>query len=207
MNKPLIILGSGGHASVLFDALQLCNRNILGLVDPFITKEETIFKKLKVLGDDSEIEKFNPMNVELVNGVGPSTKSYKKEEIENKYSSLGYTFATVIHPSAIINSQAIIGSGSQIMAGAIIQSRAIIGKSCVINTGAIVEHDCLLKNFIHVGPGAVLCGGVELHDHVYVGANAVIIQNIKVSEKSIIGAGITLTKNLGPSLTYIGQKI
>lgn len=207
MNKPIIILGSGGHASVLFDALQLCNRKILGVVDPFITKEKIIFKKLKFLGDDSEIEKFNPIDIELVNGVGPSTKSYKKQEIEKKYSSLGYTFATVIHPSAIINSQAVIGNGSQIMAGAIIQSRAIIGNSCVINTSAIVEHDCHLKNSVHVGPGAVLCGGVKLNDYVYVGANAVIIQNVKVSEKSIIGAGITLTKNLGPSLTFIGQKI
>jgi sugar O-acyltransferase (sialic acid O-acetyltransferase NeuD family) len=208
MNKSLILIGSGGHASVLLDVLKMCDRKVLGVVDPKLLKEgKSMFNGLKVLGDDSQITKFDTLEVELVNGIGPSTSSFKKQEIENRYSSLGYTFATVIHPSAIINCDAIIGIGVQIMAGAIIQSGVSIAKGCVINSGSIIEHDCMLSSFVHVAPGAVLCGNVKLLDNVYVGANAVITQNIKVSENSIVGAGTTLTKNLGASIKYIGKKI
>lgn len=207
MNKSIIIIGSGGHASVLFDALKLSNRKVLGIVDPKLSAGKIVFNELKVLGDDSKITKFKTSEIELVNGIGPSTTSSKRQEIGQKYSSLGYTFAKVIHPSSIISSQAKIGDGTQVMSGAIIQSGANLGDGCLINSGSIVEHDSKIGNYVHVGPGAVLCGTVELLDNVYVGANAVIIQNIKVSQNTIVGAGTTLTKNLGPSIKYIGKKI
>ena len=33
MEKPVIIIGAGGHAKVLFDCLQLLNVNIIGALD------------------------------------------------------------------------------------------------------------------------------------------------------------------------------
>ncbi len=204
-NKPVILIGSGGHASVLFEILQLSEIDIIGVVNPNLLKGSKVFNELLVLGEDSEILKYNPSEIELVNGLGPSTDSTKKQTIENEYLSLGYSFATVIHPQAIISSCAEIDEGVQVMAGVIIQFGVKIGKSCVINTGSIIEHDCIVKDYVHIGPGAVICGSVELFENVYIGANSVIIQNIKVRENSIVGAGTTLLKDLAPFLTYTGK--
>jgi len=203
-NKPIILIGSGGHASVLYDILKLNNRNILGVVNPSLLKGSTVFNELEVLGDDSTILDFKASDVELVNGLGPSTKSKKRLNISLEYASLGYSFTSVIHPQATISKNTQIEEGVQIMAGVIIQFGANIGKFCVLNTGSIIEHDCLINDHVHIGPGAVLCGSVSLSDNVYIGANAVIIQNIHVEESSIVGAGCTLIKNLGPSLTFTG---
>jgi acetyltransferase-like isoleucine patch superfamily enzyme len=34
MSRPVIVIGSGGHAKVVIDALQRCGRPILGRTDP-----------------------------------------------------------------------------------------------------------------------------------------------------------------------------
>ena len=37
-DKPVILLGAGGHAKVLLEALQLEGRNVLGLLTPDLEK-------------------------------------------------------------------------------------------------------------------------------------------------------------------------
>ena len=68
-NNPIIILGAGGHAKVLADALKLLNRRVLGFLTPDM-EEGSEFCGEQVLGDDSEITKYSSNEVDLVNGVG-----------------------------------------------------------------------------------------------------------------------------------------
>jgi hypothetical protein len=45
-NKPVIIVGTGGHAKVVADMLKLSNREILGFVDPKMdTRVRFLWKK------------------------------------------------------------------------------------------------------------------------------------------------------------------
>ena len=65
----MVILGSGGHAKVLIEALLAGKRQIIGITDPVAEKGATIMG-VPVLGSDIEIEQFAPDKVELVNGIG-----------------------------------------------------------------------------------------------------------------------------------------
>ena len=60
--KPVIVLGAGGHATVLIDCLQRLGAIILGLTDIQKAKGERILG-VEVLGNDGEIASYNPEDV------------------------------------------------------------------------------------------------------------------------------------------------
>lgn len=201
MNKPIIILGNGGHASVLTEILLLQNRKILGFTAP---EEQTNSYGLKYLGTDVIIEKYNPLEVELVLGLGTVGISSVRQSLLEKLKNQGYTFAKCVHPSAIIASTAILYEGTQIMAGAIVQSHAKIGENTIINTGAIIEHDCVIGDHVHVAPGVTLSGSVHIGKGSHIGTGSTIIQGISVGKNTIIGAGATVISNIGTNKKAFG---
>jgi len=204
LNKPVILLGGGGHASVLIEILNLIDSKIIGIVDPDIEKGISIYG-IPVIGGDNKVLDFSIEEVLLVNAVGPKPKNSSRELLSKKFRNLGYQFKTLIHPNAYISKSSIIEEGSQIMAGAIVQAHALIGKCSVINSGAIIEHDCRIGEHNHVAPGAVLCGGVSTEFEVFIGSGAVVLENLHLKANTTIAAGVTLRKNLVNKKIFYGH--
>lgn len=204
MKKPVIIIGGGGHARVLLDALRLNDISILGFTDPNTASSSFSVLGVPFLGGDTSILQFNPMEVELVNAVGSVGSTELRKQIYLKFRSKGYSFATVIHPSAIISQDTSLSDGVQVMAGAIIQAGCRVGSNTIINTRASVDHDCILSDHVHVAPGAILSGNVQLCKGVHVGCGATIIQQICVNENSIVGAGAVVLRDVDANRTVIG---
>ncbi|MGG0655034.1 acetyltransferase [Rummeliibacillus pycnus] len=202
MNKPIIILGNGGHAAVLTDILIAKQREILGYT---ASKKEANTYGLKYLGDDiSIVKQYSPESVELVLGIGSLKPSEFRMDLFNFFKNKGFTFATCIHPSAIIANNAFIAEGVQIMAGAIIQPRSIIKEISVINTGSIVEHDCMIERSIHIAPGVVMSGNVHIEEFSHIGTGAKIIQNINIGHHAMVGAGAVVVKDVAPEKVVMG---
>ena len=195
MNKPIIILGGGGHASVLIDILSFMNSEVIGITDPLLEKGSLV-NGVSVIGCDDRVLDFANSEVLLVNALGPRPKSSTREILSQKFINLGYQFLTLIHPRAYVSSSAKIEDGAQIMAGAIVQAQSHIGMLSVVNTGAISEHDCSVGEHGHIAPGAILCGGVQAGSGVFVGCGAVVLENLRLEANSTIAAGVTLRRNL-----------
>ena len=204
LSKPVLILGGGGHASVLVDALKLNSIDIIGVVDPVLEKGSTVFNDVLVLGNEESVSQYNSSELLLVNGLGPSPKRSNREDLNRKFLDLGYEFCSVIHPSALISPNVKLKMGVQVMAGAVIQSGCEIGFNTVVNTGAIVDHDCILGDYCHLAPGAILCGGVETGSYVFIGTGAKIIENLLLEDRSLVAAGATLRKNLKENQVFYG---
>ncbi|MDD9174931.1 acetyltransferase [Aliivibrio sp. S2TY2] len=194
--KPLIVIGGGGHASVLVDILRQQQREILAIVSPEDISLRRVFSGLTHLKNDDDVLGFSPDSVHLVNGVGMLPKSGLKRKLNEYFLSLGYTFETVISDSAQISSFAEIEQGAQIFSGAIIQAGVTIGAHSIINSGTIIEHDSVIGQYNHIAPRAILCGQVSTYDNVYIGASATVIQNMTLEQGSIVGAGAIVTKNI-----------
>jgi len=137
---PVIVLGAGGHARVLIDALLLNSVKLLGMTD--VNHQSQSLLGVSYLGGDDVIEKYSPSEINLVNGIGSVSQPYLREKIFNRFKALGYGFINVIHPSSIIAKDVKLGEGVQVMAGAIIHSGSQIGSNTIINTQASVDHDC-----------------------------------------------------------------
>lgn len=173
---------------MLVAALQAAKINIAGIVDadPILAGQKIL--DVPILGDDTLIEGYDAGSINLVNGIGSTGVSKRRREIFEHYSTKCYRFADVIHPSAIIDTDASIDEGVQIMAGAIVQAGCKIGRNTIINTGAQIDHDCTIGAHCHIAPGAILCGGVVVGAGSHVGAGATILQNIRLGNGSMVRA-------------------
>lgn len=196
MTKPVILLGSGGHAKVLAAMLKKLTCPVLGVTGPALVEGGEVFG-FPALGGDQAILKFSPDDIELVNGLGslPRDKGLRQKLFE-EFHSHGYRFKTLVDPSAVLAADVQLGEGVQVMAGVIIQAGTLIANNVIVNSGAIVEHDCSIGCHNHIAPGAVLCGAVVTGDNVHIGSGAVVIQGCTIGAGSIIGAGSVLTVSI-----------
>lgn len=196
MTKPLLIIGGGGHATVLFDVLKQQHREVIGFVCPSSFQNSEIFNDVSYFAHDEDVFTFNKNDIKLVNGIGSLPGGTLRASIFNYFGSYGYKFETIVAPRSIVSSYAKLHEGVQVMAGAIIQTGTIIGENTIINTGAIVDHDCNIGKNNHIAPGATLSGLVTSRDGVHIGTGASIIQSVVIEKNAVIGAGATVTKNV-----------
>jgi sugar O-acyltransferase (sialic acid O-acetyltransferase NeuD family) len=206
MNKPVIILGSGGHAAVLADMLQQVNRPIAAIVSPDRNPSNAVFKDIKHLYNDDDILEYAPGDVELVNGIGSVPIGMRSEPLRVKlyryFKSHGYHFSRVVSPHAIISPYATLAEGAQVMANSVIQTDASIGENTIINTAAVIEHDCSIGAHNHIAPGVIISGDVSTEEQVHIGTGASVVHGIRIAKLSIVGAGAVITKDI-PAETIV----
>jgi UDP-perosamine 4-acetyltransferase len=204
-NKRIIILGAGGHARVLIEALKDYRLDIIGLIDVNLEKGTEICG-IPVIGDDEEIAKHSKDDVYLVNGIGSIPGNNHRFKLANDLRNKGYHFLTVVHPSAIIATGAELGDGVQIMAGCVLQSNVSIGQDSIINTGVIIDHDCQIGKNCHLAPGVTLSGGVQVESLVHIGAGSTIIENKKIGAGSVIAAASVVYSDISKNVKYIQKR-
>lgn len=206
MSKSVLVLGSGGHAAVVVDMLRQLNYDIVGLVAQDQPVALPVFDGLIWYSSDNDVLSFDKDTILLINAIGSLPGQNTRFKIYDKFKELGYHFATLVSPSAIVSDYALLFEGVQVMPGAIVNVNARIGENSIINSGAIVEHDCVIGCHNHIAPGAVLSGGVVTNEYVHIGTGAKVVQSIHIGEHTIIGAGATVNKHLDSKKTLYVAK-
>lgn len=196
MSLPVIILGAGGHAKVLIDALLSASAVIAGIVAPDPALAGTNILGVPVLGGDDVVNEYPPSEIQLINGLGSVGLPVNRQQIFEKFKGMGYKFATVIHPSAVLASGVVLGEGAQVMAGVVIQPGSHTGINSIINTRASVDHDCTIGDHVHIAPGVTISGGVTVGTCSHVGTGATVIQGISIGNGCLVAAGAVVTKNI-----------
>jgi sugar O-acyltransferase (sialic acid O-acetyltransferase NeuD family) len=204
MSLPVIILGAGGHAKVLIDTLLLRAVEIAGIVDPDREKHGTSILGIPVIGNDDVVLKQGPSAVILVNGVGSVKQPALRKQLFDSFKAKGFTFASVLHPSAVIAADVLLTEGVQVMAGSVIQTGCVIGRNTIINTRASVDHDCIIADHVHVAPGVTLSGCVVVEDRVHIGTGATVLQGVHIGRDSVIGAGSVVLQDVPEDALVFG---
>ena len=150
--KQYIIYGNGGHSKVIRDIIEITGGEIVAVYD--------------------ENHPYNPEafpNAEAVIAIG-------NNEIRQKIAQeITHTFATLIHPKAVVASHAVVGVGSVILANAVVQEQAIVGKHCIIQPNVTIDHDAQIGDFSIIYPNS------------YVGGEAQIVSLATVPPNTIVG--------------------
>jgi sugar O-acyltransferase (sialic acid O-acetyltransferase NeuD family) len=202
VNLPVIIVGGGGHAKVLLDVLCCMSSTVLGYLAP--TESEDGCDGIEYLGNDEAVSNYSPESIRLVNGVGSVDSQDYRTHVFCRFKEIGYGFATVIHPSAIIASDVRLNEGCQVMAGAVLQPGVCCDENVIINTRAGIDHDCHIGAHSHISVGATLSGGISVGCQTHIGAGSTIIQEVSVGERCIIAAGAVVTHNVPDGATVVG---
>ncbi len=199
IDKPIILLGAGGHGRVLLELLVLNGYSLQGVCDPrLVNVGISCWQSIPVLGDDSYLDQVYPNTVALVIGVGQMPGDKNRENVFKRWYTRGFSFVSVIHPTSWVSDSIDIGEGVQVMAGAVIQPGCSIADNTIVNTMASVDHDCKIGANVHIAPGVTLCGNVTIGHGSFIGAGTTIIQGVSVGEGTVVGAGKTIIGDLLP---------
>ncbi|MDC1535392.1 acetyltransferase [Gammaproteobacteria bacterium] len=196
-SKKYILMGAGGHASVLLDIMRMLEYNIYGVCDPSFIDTNNKWNDLKLLNSDDYVLSLDPDEFNIVNGIGVLPGNEMRIMLQKKIDDSNLLSPTLIHPSASISSKAHLSSSSvQVMSGVVIQTGSKILANTIVNTSASIDHDCLIDKNVTISPGVNICGGVIVEENVFIGAGATIIQGVHIKKNSIIGAGTTVLKDV-----------
>jgi sugar O-acyltransferase (sialic acid O-acetyltransferase NeuD family) len=204
--KPVLIIGAGGHAKVVADALLASGRHVLGFTAGGTTDGEypDVLPGLRVLGSDRILSKYAPMEIDLVNGLGGVDCDGLRRRVQELLEADGWNFTGVCHPTAQASPFASVSAGVQLLAASVIQAGARIGPGSIVNTSAIVEHDSVLDAYVHVAPRAVLCGNTQVGCNSHIGAGAIIVQGVRLGPNTLVAAGAVVIKDFKGRGTLMG---
>lgn len=209
-----MILGAGGHAKVVLDAIHLSGArprpgaraiDVVGLLDSDPALRGSRLMGIPVIGGDEMLPDLLRAGVRhAFVAVGAVGDNSRRQSLAERLWALGFHLLTVVHPGAWVSPHADLGEGTCVLAGAIINAGARVGRNAIVNTGAVVEHDCRVADHAHIAPGARLAAGVEVGAAAHVGLGACVLQGRRVGAAAVVGAGAVVTRDVPAGATAVG---
>ena len=199
--RSVVVIGAGGHATVVVDALVAGGRKPAFILDDNPDKIGTRIGGVVVRGPVTGLSAKELERHWLVVGIA---KNEVRRRLTLDLLKRGARFCGVRHPSAILSPQADLEPTAQIMAGVIVNAGAEVGAHAVLNTGCIVEHDASIGEYCHVGPGAVLAGAVKLEEGAFAATGAKACPFVRLGAWSILGAGAVALRDIAARSTAVG---
>ncbi len=180
----IVLIGAGGHAKAVSEAVQANGDILVGYVDPRPADW------LEVVHFDKDDEAILPVGAGVVLGLGGVTP----EDLERRltlmegYRMAGRDLPPAVHPSAHVSSAAHLDLGALVLAGAVVQPGASLGAGAIVNSGALVEHDTDIGAGAHIAPGAMVLGDCTVGRCAMVGAGAVLLPGAVVADRALVPA-------------------
>jgi UDP-perosamine 4-acetyltransferase len=197
----LLMLGAGGHAKVLIEAVRaLGTMRVVGLLDADATPR-TVFG-VPVIGNESALARLHD------DGVRAAFVAIGDNATRDRWGEtllrLGFERPSIVHPAALVSPSASIGAGCAVLARAVVGADSRIEDLAVVNTAAVIEHDCRIGQAAHAAPGCVLSGGVRVGARSLVGVGAAVRPNVAIGRDAVIGAGAAVVADIPDGACAVG---
>lgn len=167
--KPLIIVGSGGFAGVVIDAVRKSeSHRVIGLIDDFLPVGQHEHG-IPVLGGVSVMEKWSVEDVFIA--IGNCEDRFNVWKRLNDYCP---RLVSIAHTSAVIADTAKISTGCFISAGAYVGNECRIGMMTIINTNATLDHNSVVGEFSHLAPNSNVGSHCTIGNLCTIGAGATV---------------------------------
>lgn len=209
MAEQIVVVGAGGFGRETLDVIEAVIEaggawELLGVVDS--GPSEADLKRLALrgvayLGTEDDWLPTVSGDERFIIAIG---SPIFREKVARRFEEARLRPTTVIHPRAVVGSQARIGDGVVIASGAQISTNVTIGDYVHLNPGSIVGHDATLADFVSVNPGAIVSGNVVVERMTLLGAGSVVLQGLTVRSGSTVGAAACATKDVAAGTTVIG---
>ena len=202
MTQRTIVLGAGGHAKVVLEAIRAAGQlDIVGLLDAELAG--TAVLGATVLGGDDLLPGLRASGVACA--VVALGSNAVRERVGARLRELGFTLPPVLHPAAQVSPSARIEEGAVIMARACIGPLAWVEALAIINTNAVVEHDNAIGRAAHIAPGTALAGTVTVGARALVGVGSAVRPGIRIGADCVIGAGSAVVADVPAGAVVAGS--
>ena len=189
--KPLILLGSGGHAKACIDIVESDSRfYIYGIID---NSKKSKLLGYPIIGRDKDLKKYFKKVKHLLIGVGQIRDNKIRPRLYKLGKSLGYKFPKIVSKRSYISKNSEIQEGTIIFHDVVINSATKIGKNCIINNKCLIEHDVSVGNHCHISTGAIVNGSSKIGDNSFIGSGALISNSKLLPSDSFVKIGSVIT--------------
>jgi len=205
MSKPnLILIGAGGHARACIDAIE--QEGIYRIAGLIGLAQEVGSRHFgyEVIATDAEIPELVEQYQFALITIGQINTAENRIRLYTQALDAGFTFPTVIAPTAYVSSHSTIGKGTVVMHGAIINAGALVGNNCIINSNSLIEHDAHVGDYCHISTGAILNGNTLVGPGSFIGSGAVIKEGVSIGANSLVGMGLMVRHNVGNNAKFLG---
>lgn len=196
----IIIIGTGGHAGVVIDALhKKPEYEIVGLLDDFIPKHTFAYGH-RTLGSVEDSKDYPDCLFFIA--VGDSSG---RETVYKRIRSIANLSASIIHPRSHMGLWSTAGMGTFVASGACVATNCHIGGFSILNTNSSLDHDSTVGEFSHLAPGVVTGGHVTIGNQTLIGLAAMIRDRVKIGNHCTIGMGSVVLEDVPDGCTAWGN--
>ena len=202
--KRLIIIGAGGMGRTVYsNALESVGYGdafeVKGFIDDDFHALDGFPNYPPVIGT---ISGYLPEADDVfVCSIGGASRKPCMENIISR----GGEFINVIHRTARLLTNVVIGKGNFIGADTVIGNDVVIGNYNMIQSYTIIGHDVRMGDFNRIDTRVTCVGGVVIEDEVNIHTSAVISHKVTVESKSRVAALSFVIKDVKTGTTVIGN--
>lgn len=117
----------------------------------------------------------------------------------------GLNLISVIHPSAHIMPDAIIGENCILLANSFVGYRTEIRDGVILNTGASIDHHTLIDECSSIDPGVIIAGNSLIGKLSRIHTGAIVVNKIRIGDNVTVGAGSLVLQDVPPNVTVYGS--
>lgn len=198
--EPILVIGAGGHGSVVVDALLRAGRAPTAIMvsDDRAPPGGGTLLGCALVRPALPVDPWTgPLHVAIGDGAA-------RRALLERSGVPRHRWWVVVHPMASVAGSASVGRGAFVAAMAVVGPRARVGDAAIVNHGAIVDHDCVVGDDAHIAPCASLGGGVSVGRGALVGAGARVLPGVRIADGAVVGAGAVVLSDIDGPGTWVG---
>jgi sugar O-acyltransferase (sialic acid O-acetyltransferase NeuD family) len=193
---PIFIFGTGQGADTArrYFASEPAHAIVGHVVDREFLRD-SMFHGRPVVASEDAPTRFPPGDVMAFVPLGPARMNIVRRDKFLQLKSLGYRFASYIHPSNHIHDGCEVGENCFILENQSINLDVTIGDNVVIWSGCQIGDRSRIGDHVFMASHVVVNGDVEIGEASYLGSNSTIGHGVRVGRQSFIGANALIGQN------------
>ena len=211
--RDLLIVGAGGFARETAQAVAAVNAavaggagpawRLLGFLDDDPARKGERIDGVEVLGG-SELVHENPQ-AQVVVCVASPTNLFSRARVVARLGLPEERYGTVIHPSAEVSRDSVVGPGSVLFAQTVLTAAVRVGAHVAVMPQVVLTHDVEVGDFVTFASGVRLGGGVQLGRGAYLGAGSMLREQVSIGDWSLVGLGAVVLSDVPRGEVWVGS--
>ncbi len=201
--RGVVIIGAGGHATVVMDACSASGVDVAAFVDTTTGGSEGMFLGRPLLSGEralpDAVQRYRNHAFFVALGRNMARHAWTRGLLD-----LGLPIATITHPAAVVSRTATIAAGCFVAAGAVVGPQTLLDHAAIVNTAATIDHHGRLSAGAHLAPGSHLGGSVSVGEYAWVGIGASARDNISIGAAALLGCGAVATASVPARRVFMG---
>ena len=201
----LLIYGSGGLGREIYD---LAYRNSEDRWEKIIFVNDFVDEGSNYLTESIHFDSIKGRyaeQMENVEGIVAVGEPVFRQQLLERFKSIGLKLATIIDASAIVSPSAKLLEGVIVAENALVHAEVEIGEGTLIQPYACIGHGTIIGNYSVIGPHSAIGGSCKIDNCAYVGMNSSIKEKVCIAKNVIVGMSAAVFTDVEEGKTVVGN--